>query len=673
MRITMVALLALAGAASAGTRPVTFDDLYGMPRCADARISPNGEQIVFVLTTTDPRANTSENHIWLMNTDGSNQRQLTQGSTGEWSPRWMPDGKSILFLSGRDDETQVWLLPLSGGEAYRISSIPTEVSDFCISPDGRKMLIITRVFPDCSTDSCNRTRLKEQSDNPDRPRLYDHLLFRHWNRWDDGRINRMILQAITGKARRELPTDRFDAPTTLLGGNVDYAFSPDGGEVCFAMSTDSLPAVRVDNNLYTIPVDVGVPVRLTGMPGLESEPQYSPDSRFISFLATERPGYESDQRDIVLYSCITKSFINLTRDFDRSVGEYVWAPNGEEIYFLAIDHGFNMIWRIDIASHAVEALASDGVYDQLRVSPDGRFLVVGRSISNEPRELYRYDLNSGWLTRLTRFTEKITAELNMRLPEEFWFAGTQGDSIHGFLTKPPHFNSTLRYPLALLIHGGPQWCWLGDFNYYGWNTQLVAAQGYVVAQIDPHGSEGYGVAFQDYVSGNWGNGDYEDLMKGVNYLLARYPFIDSTRMGALGRSYGGFMTNWICGHTNRFRCLITIDGPFNNISFYGTTEELWFPEWEYKGTPWTNRKEYIRSSPSTYAANFKTPTMVIHSQRDYRLDLSEGLQMFTTLQRLGVPSQFLYFPDEAHAVEKLPNLRTAYERQFEWLARWLKP
>jgi dipeptidyl aminopeptidase/acylaminoacyl peptidase len=247
-----------------------------------------------------------------------------------------------------------------------------------------------------------------------------------------------------------------------------------------------------------------------------------------------------------------------------------------------------------------------------------------------------------------------------------------GDSIHGFLTKPPGFDPSRKYPLALLIHGGPQFCWLGEFNYYGWNTQLVAAQGYVVAQIDPHGSVGYGIKFQEYVSGHWGMGDYDDLMKGVDHLTATCPFIDSTRMAALGRSYGGFMTNWICGHTDRFRCLVTIDGTFNHMSDYGATDELWFPEWEYKGTPWTNRDEYVRSSPSTYAANFKTPTLLIHGQRDYRLDVSEAFQMFTTLQRQGVPSQLLYLPDESHNASKLENLRIIYNRELEWLARWLK-
>ncbi|MBI5869145.1 MAG: S9 family peptidase [candidate division Zixibacteria bacterium] len=673
MKRLLLTVAILSVTASALARPMTFDDLYGMPRSGDARISPDSKHFAFVLTTTDPKANTRESHIWIMNTDGTGARQLTQGTSGESSPRWSADGNSLLFLTSRKDETQVWRLPLEGGEAYLASSIPTGVSEFALSPNGGELLAVTRVFPDCTTDSCNRARAADQSKNPSAPRLIDHLLYRHYIRWDDGQVNRLVVQALDNGARHELSTGPYNAPTVVLGGGTDYAFSPDGAEVCFAMSTDSVPAIRVDNNLYTIPTSGGSPARITDLAGLEGDPIYSPDGRYISFLSARRPGYESDQRDIILYDRKTKAMTNLTDKFDRSVGEYQWAPNGEELYFLAIEHGFNMIWRIEVESHTIELLAGDAVYDGLQVSPDGDFLIVNRTVSTEPRELYRYDLGSGKLTRLTHFTEKITSELDLSLPQEFWFRGAQGDSVHGFLTLPPHFDSTRKYPFVLLIHGGPQWCWLGDFNYYGWNTQLVATQGYVVAQIDPHGSTGYGVEFQDYVSGNWGKGDYEDLMKGVDFLIKRHPVIDSARMGALGRSYGGFMTNWICGHTNRFRCLITIDGTYNHVSDYGATDELWFPEWEYKGTPWTNAAEYARSSPSTYAANFKTPTMVIHGQKDYRLDLSEGLQMFTALQRQGVPSQLLYFPDEGHNISKLPNLRWVYERQFEWLARWLKP
>jgi dipeptidyl aminopeptidase/acylaminoacyl peptidase len=384
-----------------------------------------------------------------------------------------------------------------------------------------------------------------------------------------------------------------------------------------------------------------------------------------------RAGYEADQRDLVIYDREKKTHRNLTETFDRSIGYYEWKPFSHTIFFSAIEHGFNKIWSVDIESGEIELQLGDGVYGEFTLSLNGYFMIFSRSYSDQPYELYRFHLGDRQTFPISSHLPKEIRELDLNRGEDFWFVGAMGDSVHGFLTLPPGFDESKKYPLVLLIHGGPQWCWLGDFNYYGWNTQLVAAQGYVVAQIDPHGSVGYGLEFKEYVSGNWGKGDYEDLMKGVDYLIETHSFIDSTRMAALGRSYGGFMTNWICGHTDRFKCLVTIDGTYNHISGYGSTEELWFPEWEYKGTPYDNWDEYVRSSPVTYAANFKTPTMVIHGEYDYRVDLSEGLQMYTALQRQGVPSQLIYLPDEGHNARKIQNLRFLYEKQFEWLKRWL--
>jgi dipeptidyl aminopeptidase/acylaminoacyl peptidase len=669
-RIFMIIIIAILMTPPLSARKMTFDDLYSVPSCNDPQISPDGRRIVFDLHTSDPKSNSEEEHLWIMKVDGTGARQLTHGSSHEWNPRWSPDGKAIFFISDREESPQVWLLPMDGGEAHKVTSIPTWVSDFMVFPDKQRLLLISRVFRDCQSDSCNKARLADADNSSDKPKLYDKLLFRHYNRWDDGRIKRMFGADLNDSSVIELYANRFDMPTALLGGYGDYDISPDG-EIAFAMSTDSMPAVRVDNDIYLIEPGKD-PIRLTDAPGLETMPRYSPNGNFISYLSAARAGYESDERDMMIYDRQKKNHINLTKDFDRSINEYVWDPKSQFIYFTAAESGYIKVWRINTESGKIEKLLNDAVYGDLRLSPDGRFLIINRSLSNQPYELYRYDIGSRKLSRLTRFTELVMSGIDMKPAEEFWFAGSFGDSIHGFLTLPPDFDATKMYPLAFLIHGGPQWSWIGDFNYYGWNTQLMAAQGYVVAQIDPHGSVGYGQEFQDYVSGNWGKGDYDDLMLGVDFLLDRYPFIDSARMAALGRSYGGFMTNWICGHTDRFRCLITTDGTYNNISEYGSTDELWFPEWEFKGTPWTNRDEYVRSSPSTYAENFKTPTLIIHGQEDYRVDLSEGLQMFTTLQRLGVASEILYFPKSGHSVEDLENLRILYDRQIEWLGRWLQ-
>jgi len=672
LRATLMLLLTifLCGTISAGK--ITFDDLYSIPSYDSPRISPDGTQIVFALTITDLEKNSRECHLYIMDADGGHSRQLTNGPTDEWSPQWAPDGKFLLFLSDRSGSDQVWILPTDGGEARQVTSLSTGVTYFACFPTGQQLLVGSRVFPDCHSDSCNNARLKKNENRPIDARVYDNLLFRHYRSWDDGRVSRLFVVSIHNSTLSELYCGTYDAPSMLLGGYSDVAISPDGGEIIFTMCREAVPAVYVNNDLYTMRVAGGEPEQLTYGEGLESLPRYSADGRFLAYGMTARAGYESDQRDIVLYDRKDKTHTNLTADFDRSINELVWGPKGKYIYFSTIDRGFTYVGKIEASTGKITKLLDKAAYYGLQVSPDGRYLVLARSLSNEPYELCRYDLDSEQLTRLTHFTEPTVADIPMNPAEDFYFIGAMDDSIHGFITLPPDFDKSKNYPLVLLIHGGPQWCWLGNFNYYGWNTQLMAAQGYVVAQIDPHGSVGYGLEFKEYVSGHWGLGDFEDLMKGVDYLIDTYPFIDSTRMGALGRSYGGFMINWICGHTDRFKCLVSIDGTFNHFASYGSTDELWFPEWEYNGTPWSNPEEYRRSSPMTYAENFKTPTMVVHGQYDYRVDLSEGLQMFTALQRMGVPSRLVYFPNEGHSVGGLANLRFVYDRQFEWLAQWLK-
>lgn len=668
---TNMVMTALALSSIIGARPITFDDLYGVPRYGDVRISPDGKSIVFELTIPNVKENTSYTHLYIMDASGGESRQLTSGDYDNWYPRWSPNGKSIYFLSNLDDPTQIWAISADGGDPHPITSTPAGVSGFECYPTGPDLVYVARTYPDCHTDSCLRARMKKEDDNPIRAKLYDELLYRHYSRWNDGRVNRLYALDIGDSAGHEIYSGPFNAPTALLGGGRDYDMSPDGTEMIFSMTTDSMPAVWPNNDLYRVVLPAEKPIRLTNYPGLEVSPRFSPDGEYLAYLATARAGYESDQSDLMLYNLKDGSRRNLTATFDRSIDDYVWSPDRRYIYFTAIDAGFSKVWRVSTDGGEAELLLGDAVYTNICLSPDGSFLVVARSLSDQPYEVYRFDLENDKLTRLTNFTDAIVDDLDLTRADEFWFVGSFGDSIHGFITLPPGFDSSKSYPLAFLIHGGPQWCWLGDFNYYGWNTQLTAAQGYVVAQIDPHGSVGYGLAFKEYVSGHWGEGDYDDLMMGIDYLLNTYPFIDSTRMAALGRSYGGFMTNWICGHTDRFRCLITVDGPYDQISEYGSTDELWFPEWEFKGTPYNNWDEYVRASPVRYAASFKTPTLVIHGGHDYRVDPSEGLQMFTALRRLGVPAELLYFPGQGHSVHGIRNSRYVYEKQFEWLGRWL--
>jgi len=651
---------------------IKFDDLYSYPTLISPRFSPDGRQILFTVKTYDLDSNCTKIRIWKMNRDGSQQSRITDGPASEWNPIWTPNGRQIIYESDKGDNYQIHLWDFENKNSQKLTSLTMGARDAILSPSGDKILFISESYPGCITDSCNKIKKAAEEVNPIKARLYEKLMFRHYNRWDDDWVSQLFIFDISGDSLYQLTSEISDAPTSTLGGYIDYAFSNDGSQICFVVNRDSILALGTNNDLYVVPVTGGEPIKITQNKGQDHTPRYSPDGKYISYKSQARAGYESDQNELMLYDRKSGEIENLTADFDYSIGSYIWCPESKYIYFLAVKHGFNMLWRISIRNQEVENLLSDAVYGGFDLSPDGREIVLLRSLSDEPNEIYLYTIKSKNLKRLTYFTEEITKRLNMNRADQFWFEGFNGDSVHGFLTLPPDFDSTCRYPMVYLIHGGPQWCWLSNFNYYGWNTQLMAAQGYVVAQVNPHGSVGYGLKFKEYVSGNWGKGDYEDLMMGIDYLLLNYPFIDSTRMAALGRSYGGFMINWMNGHTDRFKCMIGIDGTFNQISEYGTTDELWFPEWEAKGTPWTNYEEYLRTSPSTYAADFRTPTMFIHGQLDYRVDVSEGIQAFTTLQRMGIPSQLLYFPDEGHSIRKIANIRYVYEKQFEWLARWLK-
>ncbi|MCK4656644.1 MAG: S9 family peptidase, partial [candidate division Zixibacteria bacterium] len=509
--LCFILIMIAVSAASTFGAVITFDDLYSVPKISDPQISPDSRQIAFVLKTTDVGSGESESHIWVMNSDGTNLRQMTNGESGESHPRWSPDGKQLAFHTDRGDGNQVWLLPLNGGEAKMTTSLSTGAYGMVWSPTGEEFIFASSVFPRCLSDSCNAARQKAVDDNPVKARLYDHLMFRHYKYWFDRKVDRILGYDLEDATTYQRTFTHMYAPIPATGGHEGYVFSPDGAEICYEANTDSIPALSTNGDLFVIPMAEGGPARITTGKGWDGSAQYSPDGRYIAYRSQARAGYESDQTELKLYNRKTGEHVNLTAEFDRSFGRYCWGSSSKIIYFLAIDHGFSFVYKIDITTQAIERILDDAVYSDLRVSPDGKYLVMTRSLSDQPYEMHRYDIRSKKLTRLTSFADEIVNRLDMNHAEEFWFDGFNGDSAHGFLTLPVDFDPNGKYPFVLLIHGGPQWCWLGDFNYYGWNTQLMAAQGYVVAQIDPHGSVGYGLKFKEYISGNWGRGDYEDL------------------------------------------------------------------------------------------------------------------------------------------------------------------
>ena len=651
--------------------PITFDDLIAMGRLSDPQVSPDGKTVAFVVTNYSKEENSSNSNIYLVPTDGGGVRQLTSAPKQNNNPRWSRDGRTIFFVSSRDGESQVWSIPVNGGDARKLTTLSTEVSGLTLSPDGSRFVAASDVFPDCPTDEANKARLDSLANSKVKARILTHLPYRVWNAWKDGKRSHVFAFDIDGKNARDLTPGDYDTPPIDLGGSQDYDISPDGQQLVFTRNTDPMVAISTNNDLFLTPITGGPITRITENKANDSQPVFSPDGKYIAYQKMERPGFEADRRQLVLYECAGGKHISLTPTFDYSVGEVLWSPDSKTLYFTADDEGNVSIFKIAVSGGEPVKLLKDGRCRSLTVTPDGRTLIFLREKVNLPSEIFRMDTNGKNLRQLTSVNSERVARLEMNSLESYWFAGAGGTKVEGFLLKPPGFRSGMKYPMIFLVHGGPQGQWEDEFHYR-WNAEMFASRGYVVVMINPRGSTGYGQKFTDEISGDWGGKVYEDLMKGLDAALDKFDFIDRNRLAAAGASYGGYMMDWMEGHTNRFRCIVSHDGVFNPLSMYGTTEELWFPEWEFRGTPYQHPELFEKWSPFRSASHFKTPMLVIHGQLDYRVDVSEGFQLFTALQRQGVESKMLYFPDEGHFVLKPQNAELWWKTVLDWIDQHTK-
>ena len=667
-RIALVCLIVLGAtvAYAQSKHALTFDDFIGLGRVTDPQVSPDGKTVAFVVTYHNKVENKTNSNIYLVPADGGVVQQLTAAKGGNSSPRWMPDGKSLAFVSTRDGEPQIWLVPVGGGEAHKVSTISSGVSDLQISPDGKWFSFASEVYPDCLSDESNKKRSEEVEKSKVKAKIFDKLPYRVWNWWKDGKRSHLLVLPAAGGDSRDITPGDFDSPPIDLGGNWSYDWSPEGGEIAFTRNADPSVAISTNNDIYVVPLAGGAAKRITDNPGNDSQPLYSPDGKYIAFLQMKRAGFEADQKQLILHDRVTGKRLNVTERFDFSVNDFLWAPDSKTIYFNADDKSNESLFRLDMPSGKVAALIDKGYNHSIRMLPGGKGLVLVRESINQPAEIYRIDQNGKVVKKLTSTNDEKLSRIEMNPKEDFWFEGAAGAKVHGFLVKPAGFDPTKKYPMILLVHGGPQGQW-GDQFHYRWSAQMFTSRGFVAVLINPRGSTGYGQKFTDEISGDWGGKPYEDLMKGVDHVLKTFSYLDGDRMAAAGASYGGYMINWIAGHTTRFRCLVSHDGTFDMRSMYGTTEELWFPEWEFRGTPYQNPELYEKWSPSKYATNFKTPMLVIHGQLDYRLDVSEGFQLFTALQRQGVKSKMLYFPDEGHFVTKPANAELWHKTVLDWI------
>lgn len=665
--ITAALALCLVSSAIAEKTAFTIADLYKLKTVENPAISPDGKRVAFTVREDDLEKGKGNTDIYVMNIDGSNIHRMTSDPAADTGPKWSPDGKSILFTSTRKDGSQAWVIPSDGGEATQLTSFAMEVDNLDWVPDGKRIVFSTLVYPECAADNdCNKKNEDGLNNGPLQAHVTDRLLYRHWTSWKDSKYAHTFTYDIASKKYSDLTPGEFDWPSFSTGGG-GFAISPDSAELCVTSNHDPNEESTTNKDLWLVPTTGGTPKNITeSNKAYDGEPEYSPDGKYIGFKMQTVPGFESDRIRLAIYDRKSSTITVLTDSFDNWVDEFHWAPDSKSIYFTGDVKGSVPLYNIDIKTKKITPIVDPKTIDAFDIAVGGKTIVFARRSIHEPREVWSVDSAGKNLKRLTFFNKEIEDTVDIRPEEEMWIDSPTGKKIHTFIVKPHNFDPNKKYPLILNVHGGPQQQWANAFRG---DWQVYPGSGYVVAFPNPHGSTGYGQEFTNAISKDWNGKVYQDVMA-VADALEKLPYVDKDRMGAMGWSYGGYFMMWLEGHTTRFKAIASMMGVYDLTAMYGATEELWFPEWDLGGTPWSSDL-YQKDSPNNYVKDFKTPCLVITGERDYRVPYTQSLEFFTHLQKMNVPSRLIVFKEDGHWPSGIKSMPFYYNAHLDWFHKYL--
>ncbi|MCI7597760.1 MAG: S9 family peptidase [Prevotella sp.] len=651
----------VATGANAQKRAFTIPDLYRVQYAASPTVSAKG-QLAYYVSSSDLKSQTSKTTLYI-------DHQPLEGIKG-FAPQWSADGSKLYYSAVADDGLQVFAYDLQTRQSRQLTHYALGANGAVVSPDGNLIAFAAEVWPAIggADGKANAEANERKAKAPVQAHLADKLLFRHWTDYTDGKFWHIIIYNIAKDTYTDVTPGEFHSPTFSPSGPEGFTFSPDSKELCYLSNHDPHPEASTNADLWVVPVEGGTARNLTAdNKAWDGSPQYSPDGRYIAYRFQTVPGYESDRFRLAVVDRRTGAKTVLTEAFDNWVDAYKWTPDSKAICFLGEERGYEPLFKVTLANKKIEKIVGDRAIGSFDLDGKGNFYYTYSS-TGKPTALYRATPSRKGLRerQLTHFNDALEQEVDIRPAEELWVEGANGDSVEVFVVKPHGFEPGKRYPLVINVHGGPQMQWMNSFRG---DWQVYPGAGYVVAYPNPHGSTGYGQQFCRDISQDWGGKPFVDVMR-VTDALARLDYVDSTRMAAMGWSYGGFFMNWLQGHTKRFKCLASMMGLYDMPSMWGTTEELWFPNFEMDGQPW-NSDLYQKWSPSNYVRNFATPTLIITGERDYRVSYTQSLQYFSTLQTLGIPSRLIVFKNDGHWPSTLRSMPLYYNAHLEWFHKYL--